>query len=292
MTIKQIVMAGGGYLGLYQLGILSRLLNTGYLHRSNIHSIYGTSIGAFFGAVFCLNEDWKVTIEYFVERPWYKIFTVSPNILFNAVSKKGVYNKDTFDKLLLPLIKSRNYNETMTLGDLYTISNITLYMYTIELNTFTLEEISHKTHSDMPLLEALYMTCALPFLFQPLVKDDKCYVDGGLLNTYPLQNCIDRLEDKEQMQEILGIRFKSERKIKQITDDNNIFEYGYFLYRSLIQNIRPKQYPEIENEIVVPCVQMNMDDGSNAVQSRENREEYITSGQDIANRFLGTITRL
>ena len=119
----------------------------------------------------------------------------------------------------------------------------------------------------MPLLEALYMTCALPFLFQPLIKNENV-MWMVLLNTYPLQNCIDRLEDKTQMHEILGVRFNSERKVKQITDDNNIFEYGYFLYRSLIQNIRPKEYPEIENEIVV-CIQINMEDGSKAVQSSE-----------------------
>ena len=192
------------------------------------------------------------------------MFTISPNTVFQALSKKGIYSKDTFNKLLLPLIKSRNYSESMTLNDLYNISNITLYMYAIDLNTFTLEEISHKTHPEMVLLEALYMTCALPFLFQPYIYEDKCYIDGGLLNSYPLYNCVERTDD---INEILGIRFNSTRKVKQITDDNNIFEYGYFLYRSLIQNIRPKEFPEIENEIIIPCIQINMEDGSKAVQS-------------------------
>ena len=189
----------------------------------------------------------------------------------------------------MPLIKSRDYTELMTLQDLYKVSNITLYMYTIDLNTFTLEELSHKTHPDMLLLEALYMTCALPFLFQPYIQENKCYIDGGLLNTYPLQNCIERTDNTD---EILGIRFNSTRKVKEIEDKHNIFEYGYFLYRSLIQNIRPKHYPKINNEIVIPCVQMNMEDGTNAIQSKETRLGYVNAGRQLADRFLGTITKL
>lgn len=289
MPIKQIVMAGGGYLGFYHLGAISRLLNVGYLKRNNIHTIYGTSIGAFFGAVFCLNEDWNTTLDYFIERPWHKVFNLTPNKVFQAIPKKGMYGQDTFNELLLPLIKSRHYSDTMTLVELYNLSNITLYMYTIDLNTFTLEEISHHTHPDLKLLDALYMTCSLPFLFQPLIQNDKCYVDGGLLNSYPLENCLQRTTDTS---EVLGLRFDVTKHVKEITDKENIFEYGYFLYRSLIQNVRNTDYPEIEHEIIIPCMQMNMSDGSKAVQSSEERRNYIKTGQQLADRYLATITRL
>ena len=78
MTIKHLVLSGGGYLGFYQLGAVSRLLELNYLQKSNIQSIYGTSVGALFGSVLCLNEDWNTTKSYFIERPWHKIFQITP----------------------------------------------------------------------------------------------------------------------------------------------------------------------------------------------------------------------
>ena len=100
MPIKHIVLAGGGYLGLYHLGILSQLLNVGYLKRSNIKTIHGTSIGAFFGAVFCLNDEWTTTLDYFINRPWQKVFNITPNMVFNALSNKGLYGRETFVQLI------------------------------------------------------------------------------------------------------------------------------------------------------------------------------------------------
>ena len=289
MPIKHVVLAGGGYLGLHHLGVLTRLLNVGYLKREHIQTFHGTSIGAFFATVFCLNDNWDTTLNYFIERPWHKAFNVNPNMIFNALTKKGLYGKETFNQFILPLIKSRNFNETMTLNDLYELSNITLYMYTIDLNTFTLIELSHKTHPDLLLLDALYMTCALPYLFQPYFKDNVCYIDGGLLNNYPLLNCIGLCESHN---DILGVKFMGERKVKAITQEHNVFEYGYFLYRTLIKNVRNTDYPNIPNEIVIPTMQMNIEDGSKVASSAEERKKYIDLGKQYADRFLATIERI
>lgn len=289
MTIQHIVMAGGGYLGLYHLGILTRLLKNNYLRESSIKSIYGTSIGAFFGAVFCLNEDWENTMDYFIKRPWHKVFHITPNKVFQALSKKGLFDKETFDQCLLPLLKTRNFDETMTLQDLYELSNISLYMYTIDLNTFTLIELSHESHPNMRMLDALYMTCSLPYLFQPHFYESNCYIDGGLLCSYPIKQCLERVKDSSN---VLGLRFNSSRSIKNISEEHNVFEYGYFLYRTLIQNIRDTNYPEIVNEIVIPCMQMNMNDGSRVASSMEERESMIKVSNQLADRFLGTVERL
>lgn len=289
MTIKHLVLSGGGYLGFYQLGAVSRLLELNYLQKSNIQSIYGTSVGALFGSVLCLNEDWNTTKNYFIERPWHKIFQITPNKIFNALHDKGLFGKDTFNKILLPLIKSRDYDETMTLKQLYELSHIDLYMYTINLDEFTLVEMSHKTHPSMCLLDALYMSCALPYLFQPYYYENKYYIDGGLLNNFPVLNCVERNESHD---DIFVMRFNSERKIKSIQPEHNLIEYGYFLYRTLIQNTRKKDYPIMKNELVIDCMQMNLEDGSKVVYDVVEREKYITHGERCAERYLATIERI
>jgi predicted acylesterase/phospholipase RssA len=50
MTIKHLVISGGGPLGLRYLGALEKLEQEEFWKLENIESIYGTSIGSIIGA--------------------------------------------------------------------------------------------------------------------------------------------------------------------------------------------------------------------------------------------------
>ena len=52
MTIKNIVMAGGAYNGLYIVGALKYLIENSFFDINNIETIYGTSVGGFIGVLF------------------------------------------------------------------------------------------------------------------------------------------------------------------------------------------------------------------------------------------------
>ena len=45
MTIKHIVMCGGGYNGIYTMGVLDYLFEQNFFDIKNIKTIYGTSVG-------------------------------------------------------------------------------------------------------------------------------------------------------------------------------------------------------------------------------------------------------
>ena len=51
MTIKNIVMAGGAYNGLYIIGALKYLIENSFFDINNIETIYGTSVGGFIGVL-------------------------------------------------------------------------------------------------------------------------------------------------------------------------------------------------------------------------------------------------
>ena len=59
MTIKHLVISGGGPLGLRYLGALKKLEQEEFWNLDNIESIYGTSVGAIIGAFICLKYDWE-----------------------------------------------------------------------------------------------------------------------------------------------------------------------------------------------------------------------------------------
>ena len=53
------------------------------IEYESIESIYACSSGAFIGVLLCLNLNINDIIEYFIERPWNKLFTINLNKMFN-----------------------------------------------------------------------------------------------------------------------------------------------------------------------------------------------------------------
>ena len=54
MTIKHLVITGGGPYGFYSFGVLSQLKQKGVFHLKNIESIYASSIGCLVGILMVL----------------------------------------------------------------------------------------------------------------------------------------------------------------------------------------------------------------------------------------------
>ena len=283
--IEHIVISGGAYLGLYELGCLKYLHKKEFYKYKNIKSIHGTSIGGLIGAIVCLNMEWDTVVEYFVKRPWHKIINITPSMFFDVMHKKGLLDTCVISKALKPLFNACEFNEDITLLEFYESTNIELVLYTIPINTYDCISLSYKSHPELSVLKAVEMTCALPYLFQPVLYNDEYYIDGGLLNNYPLPSCIKR--DDTDKSNVLSLKLQPENAL-ELTYDSNLFEYGYFLYCKMI-SVSSKKYKvpvKIENQIIIPCLLMNASDGYNVLMDEQERATYIRKGEEYAKLFL------
>lgn len=204
MTIKHLVLCGGGPSIFRTVGALYYLEDQQFWNIANIETIYATSAGALFGAMLCLKFDHETITNYIVNRPWHEAYPIKMSQLMDFYSKKGIYDHKFAEIIFKPLLRAKGLPLTITLKELYEYSNIELHVYSLELNQFKTVDISYKTHPDLSLLDSLVMTCAVPMLFTPLCKNTECYVDGGIVANYPLGHCI---EDGRLPDEILGARF-------------------------------------------------------------------------------------
>ena len=55
MTIKHLVISGGGPIGISFFGAIQHLCNNNFLNIEEVESYYATSIGTFMSVILCLN---------------------------------------------------------------------------------------------------------------------------------------------------------------------------------------------------------------------------------------------
>jgi predicted acylesterase/phospholipase RssA len=291
MTIKHLVISGGGPLGLRYLGALENLENKGFWKFDEIESIYGTSVGSIIGIFICLKYDWETLNKYIIERPWQDAFKVNAKQMFDSYYNKGLFDKKLAEIIFKPLLKAKDLPLNITLNEFYEFSKIDLHLFTFELNKFETVELSHKSHPDLSLLQALTMSSALPGIFMPTIIDNKCYVDGGVMCNYPLNEC---LRDHTNKDEILGFKISYDKKCDnfkniEVTQDSSLLEYVMCLTNNAMNFIRDTvKIANIENTVrcYVSKNPLTLGFIQDTLRNQELRREWLKMGQEDAIRFI------
>jgi predicted acylesterase/phospholipase RssA len=292
MTIKNIVIGGGGPTALISYGVIKYLHNTNYLDIRNIENFYGVSSGAILSVILIMNLDFNIIDDYILKRPWDKIF-INQNTesldLINYLDNKGIDGKYFINKLFKPLFAIANIDIAITLNEFYNLTNKALYVYGADINFDTQlheVEISYKTFPDMTLLDALTITTAVPLIFKPIIYNDMCLIDGGVLNNFPLQNCINRTIDKK---EIIAIKNVSNTKYLKITNDTDMFEYVRIFLRKA-HNTLPYKHDNIQNIIICNTTNLaNVEKWYECLIDNNMKKTLLVEGQLIAKHYLNNL---
>ena len=289
MTIKHLVLSGGGYKGFYSIGALKYLSENNFYNIENIENIYGTSVGAIIGAVLCLKLNLADICEYIINKPWQKDFNFKIESLLEVYSKKGFINKSFIVSIFETLLKAENLQKNITLKELYDKCNINLYIFIVNFTTYELVKLSHKTHPEFELLEAVYMSCSLPFIFQPAYYKNECYIDGGVINPYPLNVCISDLKEINpniDKKEILGIEIASDN-LDPCSEDSSIIYFFYYTIQTLIQkNWGYKIKDKIPYEVYIPAKRQCAEDAQKLILSKEERKNIVNQGESYGKLFF------
>ena len=284
-TIKHLVMSGGGPSMIQTLGAIQYLEEEKIIDIKNIETIYGTSAGAIIGVLICLKYDWKTLHDYIINRPWQEVFPIKIQNIFDAYTKKGIFDNKTVEKCFKPLLNAKDIPMDISLKNFFEYSKIELHFFTFEINTFQIEDISYLTHPNISLITAIQMTCALPVLMTPVCIEDKCYIDGGVVCNYPLQNCI---ESNKNIEEILGFKNQYDNTNKNHVDSNStLLDFIMCFLFKLIYNFSTEHIqPKIPLEVTYMVNKLSISILKSSLTSIELREELFKSGIESAKTFI------
>jgi predicted acylesterase/phospholipase RssA len=301
MTIKHLVISGGGPTMFQSLGAIQYLEQNGYLNLNNIETIYGTSAGAFVSVFIALKYDWTTLNDYVIKRPWHKIFSIKAQTILDAYTKKGLFDNTTIEKCFKPLFDAKDISMDITLKGFFEYTGVEIHMFAFELNNFECVDISYKSHPDLQLIKAVHMSGSFPVFITPVFIENKCYIDGGITCNYPLNKCIETFINVD---EILGFNsdYKNDDKNDDKKDDKNInnlenndnitiesslidFLLGLFIkiIRSMETNTKQQK---IKNEIIYKSKLISVSTMKESLYSIEIRQQLLQSGIDSAKDFL------
>lgn len=271
LMLDHLVISSAGPNGLIQLGILKQLVLSSILDLSTIKCIYGSSAGSMLGLLITLGAPLQDMVDYFVQRPLDRIFQLNG-------TDTGLISCSCFEELLTPFFNAYDVPLTLTLQELYDRTHIDLHIFTTAVTPMCSVDLNHETFPDIPVIQAVSMSCAIPFLFTPILYKGEYYIDGGLVKHCPTppvdpSQVITILMDyKHAMNLESPVQFVQHIMIKlfDIVSSNTKVPEGEFVYRyNSLHNAMDPYYWEnvLTNQLFREQL---IDHGSQFVRERSN----------------------
>jgi len=294
--IKHLIFSGGGPNVFVMFGALSYLKQNGYINIDAVTSVDGTSSGALLGLTYILNCDDTVIEDYFIGRPWEKVFEISPDIMFQSFQNRGLFDVGVIEQIMEPIMKSVGIGIDITMSQLYIKTNIEFTVYVSELNNFKLLSLSHINAPDERVIDVIYKSCAIPPLFKPVIDGDNCYLDGGIFANYPLNCFLNRIKGRSSdpkldldLNTIFGIKLIFEDTHQYvISETSSIAEYCFCVIKKLIMQRALTGEPNdvtIPNELLVYSNISDFDTIKQSIVSADERIHLMNEGKRYASVF-------
>jgi len=286
--IKHLVFSGGGPAGLITYGAVKQLADANVWALRNIQSMYGCSIGAFLSVVISLGYEWTWLDDYILKRPWEKVFSLTPQNFWEVYEQKGLLGEKIVLESLKPLLEAKDLPEQCTLQELYEFNHIDIHLYTTNINSVRLTKVdlSHTTHPTLPVIKALCMSMSYPLAFKPICIGEDCFIDGGLLNNFPLNDCLEQTGCNDT--EVLAFKHIWCENGEKVIQDTTVIDYMVFLTKKMQHEICTEETQRQIKNIVCCRVEGLAGFGQwlKAISTEEARAKLMEQGMADGKRFL------
>lgn len=207
-----LAIEGGGVLGIAYIGVIRELYRDGSIHKCK--NFIGSSIGSLLALLLAIRTPINqidsviqgIDLREFKDRSF--IFADLSRLLFNY----GFYKGDNFLAFIRKILESTD-NPDLTFSDLYKRYGTNLIITGTNISTGTLVYFNKEDYPTMSVALAVRISGSVPYFFKSIRYNGDYYVDGGVLNNYPINYF-----GKDTSTTTLGL--------KLISDTDLMFENG------------------------------------------------------------------
>lgn len=232
-----LVLSGGGLRGFSYIGTLKALEEYGIVQ--NIQTLVGCSIGAVMAAIIAVGYTSEELYDFILNLEYDKLKDLN---LLGYLENFGMETGTKIQQFLRLLLKKKTQIEDITFQQLYQRTGKKLIINATCLNEHRVEFFDHEKSPGMSVALALRMSISLPFIFSPIKYQNKYYVDGGLLDNFPIHLFMDQ-------RKVLGIRLPN--SIESYTNINNLEEYLYHLWGCVYTEIAKTKISNLKETNII-----------------------------------------
>jgi predicted acylesterase/phospholipase RssA len=129
------------------------------------------------------------------------------------------------------------------------------------------------------------MTSAVPVLFTPVCMNGKCYVDGGIVNNYPINYC---LKDHPEVDDILAFKNVYNNLTYNVGDESSVVDVIVSICQNLLIRMNSLNVVDVDipNVIKQPSEVLSAEYFQQTLESEIYRRELIDDGIKTALEFI------
>jgi NTE family protein len=206
---RGIAFEGGGVAGLGHIGAIKVLYEKNIIQ--NLTHISGSSAGAIIATIVACKLPFE-TIKEIALSIDYKLLEDSFWFLYSHIYRLfnnfGWNSGDQIIKIFGDILEKYLQNRFITFQQIYDKYGTFLIITSTNFISGCTEYYNHISHPDMSIIDSLRESSSIPVFYSPVLKDNSMYVDGGLLDNYPIEKLYDYLP-KDQ---VFGVKLLSECK--------------------------------------------------------------------------------
>ena len=314
---ENLVFEGAGVRGIAYVGVIQQLDSMGIL--KNIKRVGGTSAGAIAATAIALDYNsqelesllYSLEITDFNDGRWFFIGGFN-----RMINKYGYYPGNKFSKWIGKIIEAKTGDADITFFDMSQRGYKDLFITGTSINNQKLIIFSKETYPYMKVRDAVRISMAIPFYFEPIIIDSTgkiikdpelgqyydMMIDGGVTANFPIRifdnkkynlNC-DSIDREVCINDLtLAIRVDSDEQIKLDEEGNklaakdikDIKDYTVAFYRYLLENLNRQTLIPEDWERTISVSSAGIDPRIKKLSFKE-KEKLIESGRAGVNKFF------
>lgn len=285
-TIHTLVLSGGGMKGVAYAGVFKFLEEIQQKKKFynelkiDIKTMCCVSVGSILGLLYIL----KYTSQEIEDEILLKNFKTLKD--FDTVKFFENFGIDTGNNIMSwiesQLIK-RNLDLNTTFRQLYIFNNIDFQVGVTNLSKQQLEIHNHINTPNASVLESIRMSISLPFFFKSIKRDNCFYIDGGIMNNYPIR-LFTNLEG------VLGCNLLSApNESNEINEINHLDSYICCLANCIFNGTISLNEEEMKKTITI---QTNEKNTLNFLLTKTQKKNLIKLGYTCSENYFENFHRL
>lgn len=232
--ITTLVMSGGGVKGIAYIGILRYLdeiknariecesktdfdENTCTIPKFDIKEIRSVSAGSIVGLLYILGYTYNELFDEIVSKD---LSDLKELRIKNLLQHYGFDSGKKIINWIETLMINKGYSKDLTFADIHNKFGINFGIVATNLNKYKTVVFDYISSPGLRVTRAIRMSIGVPFIFTVTKYRDECYVDGGLINNFPIKEYDDKLDN------VLGLKLVTRGEFHQMDESIDSF-YNY-----------------------------------------------------------------